>query len=306
MLLSRFEVTEEEAGTRLDVFLAQENPELTRSRVQKLIRESMVTVNGSPRRASYRLRPGDQITLTVPDPVAPQVLPEPLPLDVYYEDDEVIVVHKPAGMVVHPAVGNYQGTLVNALLHHCTSLSGINGVLRPGIVHRLDRDTAGLLMVAKTNRAHLFLARQLQEHTVKRAYTALVYGNVREEQGTVSAPIGRHPVERKKMAVNPRTGKPAVTHFRVLRRFGRYTLLELRLETGRTHQIRVHMAHMGHPVVGDLKYGRARPHLGLAGQFLHARTLGFLHPAGVWLEFHAPLPQAFRRVLEELEKLPTS
>jgi len=300
LLLSRFEVTDEEAGVRLDVFLAQEHPDLTRSRVQKLIRENMVTVNGLPRRASYRLRPGDQIKLTVPDPAAPQVLPEPIPLDIYYEDPEVIVVHKPPGMVVHPAVGNYQGTLVNALLYHCTNLSGINGLLRPGIVHRLDKDTAGLLMVAKTDRSHRWLAEQLKEHKVKRAYTALVYGNVQQDQGTVSAPIGRHPVERKKMAVTSRHGKPAVTHFRVLQRYGTYTLLELHLETGRTHQIRVHMAYIGHPVVGDLKYGRARPHRGLAGQFLHAHTLGFLHPDGFWLEFHAPLPHSFRRVLEEL------
>ncbi len=300
MLLSRFEVADDEAGVRLDVFLAQEHPDLTRSHVQKLIRENMVTVNGQPRRASYRLRPGDQISLTVPDPVAPKVLPEPIPLDVYYEDDEVIVVHKPQGMVVHPAVGNCQGTLVNALLYHCPNLSGINGVLRPGIVHRLDKDTAGLLMVAKTDRAHLWLAAQLREHKVRRAYTSLVYGNVRQDHGTISLPIGRHPVERKKMAVTLHRGKPAVTHFRVLRRYGNYTLLQLHLETGRTHQIRVHLAYLGHPVVGDLKYGRARPHLGLAGQFLHAHTLGFLHPGGFWLEFHAPLPPPFGRVLEEL------
>lgn len=302
MLLSRFEITEEEAEMRLDVFLAQENPELTRSRVQKLIREARVTVNGLPARASYRLRPGDQVTLTVPPPVLPQVLPEPIPLDIYYEDEELLVTHKPAGMVVHPAVGNYRGTMVNALLYHCTSLSGVNGILRPGIVHRLDKDTAGLLMVAKNDRAHQFLAGQLQEHKVKRVYTALVFGNVQHDQGTISLPVGRHPVERKKMAVTTRGGKPAVTHYLVRRRYGRYTLLELRLETGRTHQIRVHLAAIGHPVVGDRVYGRARSHLGLTGQFLHAHTLGFIHPAGFWLEFHAPLPLLFRQVLETLER----
>ncbi|MCL6635211.1 MAG: RluA family pseudouridine synthase [Peptococcaceae bacterium] len=297
------------AGKRLDVFLAGEVEDLTRSRVQKLIEEGMASVNGGPARASYRLRPGDLVILRVPEPEGLEVKAEPIPLDIYYEDADVIVVNKPRGMVVHPAAGNYSGTLVNALLYHCRDLSGINGVTRPGIVHRLDKDTSGLIMVAKNDAAHLSLARQLRERLVDRRYLALVHGRVGEQAGVVDAPIGRHPRDRQKMAVVQKNGKRAVTNYRVLRRFIDYTYLELKLETGRTHQIRVHMAYIGHPVVGDPRYGPARPHFGLDGQFLHAAVLGFMHPrTGGHLEFAAPLPEVLQEILnrlapEETEKL---
>lgn len=301
-VLSRLDVAEEDAGLRLDVFLANEHPDLTRSRIQRLIREQRATVNGVPARQAYRLRPGDVVALEIPEPEAPCIAPEPIPLDIYYEDGDVIVVNKPRGMVVHPAVGNYRGTLVNALLHHCRDLSGINGVLRPGIVHRLDKDTSGLLMVAKNDAAQLALAAQLKARTVTREYTGLAHGRFAAEEGTINAPIGRHPRDRQRMAVVPHNGRPAVTHYRVARRYDAYTLLRLRLETGRTHQIRVHLAYVGHPLVADLKYGHKRAELGLSGQFLHAGRLGFVHPStGSYLEFEAPLPDELQAVLARLE-----
>lgn len=296
-----FEVDEGSAGKRLDVFLAGEIEELTRSYIQKLITEGMAAVNGEAARASYRVRAGDLVILQVPEPEGLEVKAEPIPLDIYYEDADVIVVNKPRGMVVHPAEGNYSGTLVNALLYHCRDLSGINGVMRPGIVHRLDKDTSGLIMVAKNDAAHLSLAQQLKDRLVTRRYLALVHGRVKEQAGVVDAPVGRDPRDRKKMAVVEKNAKHAVTNYHVLRRFNDYTYLELKLETGRTHQIRVHMAYIGHPVVGDPKYGPARPHFGLDGQFLHAAVLGFKHPrTGEYLEFEAPLPEVLQKILEKL------
>ncbi|SHI52075.1 RluA family pseudouridine synthase [Desulfofundulus thermosubterraneus] len=301
--ISYHRVGEENAGERLDVFLAKENPDLSRSHIQRLIAEQQVTVNGEPARSSYRVKPGDEVVLKIPLPRELEVVPENIPLDIYYEDADVVVVNKPRGMVVHPAEGNYSGTLVNALLFHCRDLSGVNGIMRPGIVHRLDKDTSGLIMVAKNDFAHLELARQLKDRRVTRRYTALAHGNFKEDRGTVDAPIGRHSRDRQRMAVVGRGGRHAVTHYEVRERFGQYTLLELKLETGRTHQIRVHMAYLGHPLVGDLKYGPARPHFGLQGQFLHAATLGFHHPRwGEYLEFTAPLPGELVDILARLRQ----
>lgn len=295
-----FDIDESLSGQRLDSFLAGEAPGLSRSHIQKLVAASLVDVNGRPEKASYRLKQGDSVVLRIPPPVELVVEPEPIPLDIYYEDSDLVVVNKPRGMVVHPAEGNYTGTLVNALLHHCRDLSGINGVMRPGIVHRLDKDTSGLLMVAKNDAAHLDLARQLSERKVDRIYLSLVHGLIKNEKGTISAPIGRHPVDRQKMAVETRNGKPAVTHYTVLNRFSDCTHISLKLETGRTHQIRVHMAYLGYPVVGDPKYGPAKRKFGLEGQFLHAARLGFKHPrSGEWMSFEAPLPGILQEVLHK-------
>lgn len=296
---SSFGVDVLNAGKRLDVFLAgAAGGELSRSSIQKLIADGRALVNGSTARAGYKVKAGDLVALHIPALELPAVNPEPIDLDIYYEDRDIIVVNKPRGMVVHPAAGNYSGTLVNALLHHCRDLSGINGVLRPGIVHRLDKDTSGLIMAAKNDQAHSGLAGQLKNRQVKRRYLALAHGRIREESGVIDAPIGRDPRNRQKMAVRDRNAKEAVTHYRVLERFKDYTYLQLRLETGRTHQIRVHLAYIGHPVVGDPKYGPARPHFGLEGQFLHATVLGFKHPCtGLYLEFAAPLPGELQEIL---------
>lgn len=297
-----FNAGEAHSGQRLDVFLAGESPELSRSHIQKLVAGGMVEVNGTPAKASCRLRAGDSVVLRVPPPVELVVDPEPISLDVYYEDSDLIVVNKPRGMVVHPAEGNYTGTLVNALLYHCRDLSGINGVMRPGIVHRLDKDTSGLLMAAKNDTAHLDLARQLGERKVDRRYLSLVHGVVKNDRGVVEAPIGRHPKDRQRMAVVAAGGKPALTHYRVLERHRDLTYLELRLETGRTHQIRVHLAWLGHPVVGDPKYGPGKNRFDLEGQFLHAGVLGFVHPrSGEKLTFEAPLPDVLEGVLDLLK-----
>lgn len=290
-----------EAGVRLDVFVTSREGKLSRSFVQKLIGDGAVTVNQAAARANYRLKEGDTVVVTLPPPVELTVQPEPIALEIYHEDKDVIVVNKPRGMVVHPAEGNYTGTLVNALLYHCRDLSGINGVLRPGIVHRIDKDTSGLLMVAKNDLAHEHLAGQLKEHTVRRGYLALAHGVLTSDRGVVDAPIGRDPRDRQKMAVTIRNSKAAVTHYRVLGRVGNYTLLKLRLETGRTHQIRVHMAYIGHPLVGDTRYGPGKPHFNLEGQFLHAYLLGFIHPRnGEYMEFRAPLPAELTAVLKKL------
>jgi 23S rRNA pseudouridine1911/1915/1917 synthase len=298
---SCYHVDIEAAGVRLDVFLSGENRDLSRSHIQKLLNDGFVNVNGVAVRSSYRLKPGDIIVLTVPPPQIMKLEPEPIALDVYYEDVDVLVVNKPRGMVVHPSAGNYSGTLVNALLHHCRDLSGINGILRPGIVHRLDKDTSGLLMVAKNDAAHQNLAGQLKDRQIVRRYLALVHGRVKAERGVVDAPIGRDPRDRQKMAVVYNNSKDAVTHYNVVKRCHNYTYMGLRLETGRTHQIRVHMNYIGHPVVGDPKYGPARPHFGLEGQFLHAAVLGFKHPRnGDVLQFEAPLPVVLANVLEKL------
>ncbi|NLI12860.1 MAG: RluA family pseudouridine synthase [Peptococcaceae bacterium] len=296
-----YEVGETDNGKRIDVFLAGEIEELTRTYIQKLIAEGLASVNGEAVRASCKVKQGDLVRLEVPEPAGLELKPEAIPLDIYYEDSDVVVVNKPRGMVVHPAAGNYSGTLVNALLFHCRDLSGINGVTRPGIVHRLDKDTSGLIMVAKNDFAHLNLAQQLKDRLITRRYLALVHGQVREETGVIDAPIGRDPSNRQKMAVAHKNSKNAVTRYRVIQRYQKYTCLELKLETGRTHQIRVHLSFIGHPVVGDPKYGPARPHFGLTGQFLHAFALGFKHPrTGVYLEFEAPLPAELAAIKKEL------
>jgi len=293
-------------GERADALLPRCISGLTRSAAQRLLEEGRVTVRGRPVKKSYPAALGDRFEVEIPDPEPVLDLkPQNIPLDVVYEDADVIVVNKPVGLVVHPAPGHPDGTLVNALLYHCgDSLSGINGELRPGIVHRIDRDTSGLLIAAKNDRAHLALAEQLQDHSLARVYEAIAVGGLREDEGTIDAPIGRHPVDRKKMAVNRQNGREAVTHYRVLGRYAGYTHIECRLETGRTHQIRVHMASIGHPLLGDTVYGAKKPVPGLAGQCLHARRLRFRHPsAGTWMELECPLPDYFVKKLAEIAKL---
>lgn len=299
----RLLVNQDGVGQRLDTWAASHLEGITRSYLQKLIREGQVLVNRRPAKASYRLQEGDAVEVSIPPPIDLEVCPQEIPLSIVFEDRDLIVVDKPAGMVVHPAAGNYQGTLVNALLAHCRDLSSIGGVTRPGIVHRLDKDTSGLLVVAKNDLAHQSLAGQIRERKASRRYLALVHGALREAEGRIEAPLGRHPLDRKKMAVVRQGGRPAVTCYRVLERLDGYTLIEARLETGRTHQIRVHLAHLGHPLVGDRTYAPRRPTLGLAGQALHAFSLGFYHPrSGEYLEFYAPLPPAFKSVLERLRR----
>ena len=296
----------EDAGTRLDAFLAARLPELSRSRAASLVQEGRVTVNGRPVSKSCRLSGGETLSVSLPEQPADTALTaQDIPLDVVYEDDDVIVVNKPAGLVVHPAPGHPDGTLVNALLHHCgDSLSGIGGEKRPGIVHRIDRDTSGLIIAAKNDRAHLSLAAQLQDHSLSRVYEAVAVGGLREDCGTVDAPIGRHPVDRKRMAVDRQNGREAVTHWRVLARYPGFTHVECRLETGRTHQIRVHLASIGHPLLGDVVYGSKKPVPGLAGQCLHARRLRFTHPStGQLVELECPLPGWFQDVLDRLSRL---
>lgn len=293
-----------EAGQRIDVFLAEKLEGKTRSAVQKLVAEGHVRINGTPASKNSKLRVGDVVMVEEPEPKSLDVEAEDIPLSVVYEDDDLLVVNKPKGMVVHPAAGNESGTLVNALLHHCRdSLSGINGVIRPGIVHRIDKDTSGLLIVAKNDNAHLKLAEQIERHSFSRVYHAVVYGNIKENEGTIETQLGRHPQDRKKMAVLASGGRHAVTHFRVLERYGSFTYVELRLETGRTHQIRVHMASIGHPVAGDPVYGPKKVLDFLNGQCLHAKTIGFIHPAtGEYLEFDSPLPKVFEDFLEKLRR----
>lgn len=292
----------EEEGQRLDGYIAGQLPQLTRSAVQKLLAEGNIQVQGTPAAKSLRVKEGWEVRVSLPEPEETALLPQNIPLDIVYEDDDLLVVNKPKGMVVHPAPGNPDGTLVNALLAHCgNSLSGINGVIRPGIVHRIDKDTSGLLMVAKNDVAHQGLAAQIQDHSFTREYEAVVYGNLREDCGTVNAPIGRHPVDRKKMAVTEKHSRPAVTHFQVLARYGSFTHVRLQLETGRTHQIRVHMAYLGHPVAGDPVYGPKKVIASLQGQCLHARKIGFVHPVtGEYLEFSSPLPEYFTAFLRSL------
>ena len=293
-------------GLRADQFLAAALDGLTRSAAQKLLEEGRVLCQGKVLKKNDRLKEGVPLTVVIPDPEPVEIIPQNIPLDVVYEDEDVIVVNKPVGLVVHPAPGHPDGTLVNALLFHCgQSLSGINGQLRPGIVHRIDRDTSGLLIAAKNDLAHLSLAQQLQDHSLYRAYEAVVLGGFREEEGTVSLPIARHPTDRKKMAVNHLNGRPAVTHWKVLTRYPGYTHIQCRLETGRTHQIRVHMAAQGHPVLGDPVYGGARKGFPeLAGQCLHARRLTFRHPrTGETLTVECPLPDYFQAVLTRCSRL---
>ena len=295
--------TVQQSGERLDALLARSVEGLTRSAAQRLLEDGAVTCRGKALKKNDRPAAGDVVEVLLPDPEPVDVLPQNIPLDVVYEDEDVIVVNKPVGMVVHPAPGHPDGTLVNALLFHCgDTLSGINGALRPGIVHRIDRDTSGLIIAAKNDRAHLALAAQLQDHSLARVYEAVAVGSFREDGGTVDAPIGRHPADRKRMAVEPRTGRPAVTHWSVLARYRGFTHVECRLETGRTHQIRVHLASIGHPLLGDTVYGSRKPWPGLAGQCLHARRLKFIHPStGRPVELECPLPDWFQAVLRKLE-----
>lgn len=297
-----FTVPEEFAGERLDKWLAapERDLQMTRSAVQLRMEQQAVLVNGTPVPKNYRQRGGDVIEITLPEPEPLTLEPENIPLDIVYEDADLLVVNKPKGMVVHPAPGHATGTLVHALLYHCgDQLSGINGVIRPGIVHRIDRNTSGLLMVAKTDAAHHSLSAQIQAHSFTREYQAVAVGRFREPSGTIDAPIGRHPVDRKKMCVTQKNSKRAVTHYETILAYQKATHLRLRLETGRTHQIRVHLAYLGHPVLGDDVYGK--PYPGLAGQCLHAAKIGFVHPTtGQYLEFESPLPDYFRRVLRQL------
>ena len=291
------------SGVRIDKFLAENIDFLTRSMIAGLIDDGNVSVFGKKAQKSYKCKVNDEITVIIPAPKALETKAENIPLDIVYEDDDLLVVNKPKGMVVHPAPGNYEGTLVNALLYHCgSSLSGINGVIRPGIVHRIDKDTTGALLVCKTDLAHRDLAQQLKEHSITRRYRAIVHGNLKEEEGTIEGAIGRHPTERKKMAINLKNGKPAVTHYKVLEHYKNYSYIECRLETGRTHQIRVHMSSIGHPLVGDFVYGPKKcPFPNLEGQTLHAMVLGFVHPVTKeYLEFTAPLPQYFEKLQKKL------
>lgn len=289
-------------GERIDRFLSEEFSDLSRSYIQKLLKDGLVSVNGYSVKPNYKTGAGDQICIRIPEPEVLDIVPENIPLDILYEDNDILVVNKPKGMVVHPAPGHYSNTLVNAVLYHCRGqLSGINGVIRPGIVHRIDMDTTGSLLVCKNDRAHQILAEQLKEHSITRRYHAVVYGNFRENEGTVNAAIGRHPTDRKKMSTRSSSGRPAVTHYKVLERFGNYTYIECELETGRTHQIRVHMSSIGHPILGDNIYGPAKCPFSLQGQTLHAKILGIRHPStGEYMEFDAPLPDYFVRLLSTL------
>ncbi len=295
-----FKITKEEEGARLDVFLTAALPEISRSRIQSLIKEGQVLVNAGAAKAGRKLEAGDEVVCRIPEPAELAALPQPMELDIVYEDGDIIVINKPQGLVVHPAPGSRDMTLVNGLLYHCQDLSGINGVLRPGIVHRLDKDTSGLLVAAKNDKAHQALAEQLQERTMKRQYIALVHGMMAEPMGLVDAPIGRDPKDRQRMAVVA-GGKEAVTEYRVLDRLAEYTSVLCSLRTGRTHQIRVHMAYLGHPVAGDPKYGRRKEPLDWPGQALHAWRLSLVHPVkGEAMEFYAPLPGYFAQRLKEL------
>ena len=294
-----------EGAVRLDKFLATADIGISRSMAVTLIESGQVSVNEKPCDKKQKLSVGDRVAVTVPDPVPYEAKAENIPLEIVYEDSDLLVVNKPKGMVVHPAAGNYEGTLVNALLWHCgDSLSGINGVLRPGIVHRIDKDTSGLLIVAKNDASHTALAAQIKAHSFTREYEAVVFGTVKDDRGTVDAPIGRHPVDRKRMCITPKNSKNAVTHYEVIARYKGYTHIRCVLETGRTHQIRVHMASLGHPVAGDPVYGVKNERVGFRGQCLHARKIGFIHPStGAYLEFQSDLPPYFQEFLRKLENI---
>lgn len=299
-------ITEEQQGMRIDKFLSEWNKSLSRSYIQKLMIDHNILVNQQPVKPNYKVRTSDQILVVIPEPVELNIEPENIPLDIIYEDDDLLIVNKPKGMVVHPAAGHYTGTLVNAILYHCKDhLSSINGVMRPGIVHRIDMDTTGLLVVCKSNFAHQSLAEQLKEHSITRKYQAIVYDNINEEDGTVNKPIGRHPVDRKKQTIDVRNGREAITHYHVIERFsGKYTWIECQLETGRTHQIRVHMASIHHPLLGDSVYGPQKNPYQLQGQALHAGTLGFIHPrTNQYVEFQVAPPEYFIQLVEKLRQL---
>ena len=299
----RFQIEPELEDTRIDKCIALLLDSLSRSYIQKLMREGAVRVNGRAVKANYKVSVDDEVEFLLPKAIEPDILPQPIPLDVLYEDEDLLFVNKPKGMVVHPAAGHYSDTLVNAVLYHCAgSLSGINGIMRPGIVHRIDKDTTGVLVICKNDAAHNLVAAQLKEHSITRRYRAICFGCFREEHGTVDAPIGRSAADRKKMAVNEKNGKRAVTHYKVLKQSEKYAYIECELETGRTHQIRVHMASIGHPLLGDTVYSsRRQPFGSLQGQTLHAMTLGLIHPStGKFLEIEAPLPEYFEDLLNKL------
>lgn len=297
-----FVISESEANQRIDLFLTSVLAGLSRSYIQKLLKDQAVEVDQKIVKSNYRVTAGEQITVHLPAATELELTAEEMDLDILYEDQDLILVNKPKGMVVHPSAGHNSGTLVNGLLAHCRgNLSGINGVMRPGIVHRIDMDTTGVIVVCKNDIAHHDLAEQLKEHSITRKYHAIVAGIVKEDQGTIEGAIGRHPVHRKKMSINEKSGKPAVTHYRVLQRFQRYTYIECQLETGRTHQIRVHMASIHHPLLGDQIYGPTKQPFPLQGQTLHAKTLGFIHPrTNEYMEFEAPLPEYFQELLKKL------
>lgn len=290
-------------GIRLDKYLSDRLPDaITRSFLQKLIKEEQVTVDGKLQKANYKLKPEQTIQITIPPAEETAILPEDIPLDILYEDNDLLIVNKPKDMVVHPSAGHYTGTLVNAIMFHCKeSLSGINGEIRPGIVHRIDKDTTGSLIICKNDESHLKIAEQIKEHSVKRIYRGIVSGTLKESEGTVEGNIGRHPIDRKKMALVTKGGKPAITHYKVLEQFKNAAYMEFRLETGRTHQIRVHMASIGHPLLGDTVYGNAKNPYKLNGQTLHAMTIGFIHPTtGEYLEVSAPIPEYFNALIKKL------
>ena len=299
-----FRVEKENAGIRIDKYLSDNMEDISRSYLQKLLKEKSITVNEKEIKANYKVQEGDVVSVSVPEPEEPDILPEEIPLDILYEDDSLMVVNKPKDMVVHPSTGHLSGTLVNAVLFHCKgNLSGINGIMRPGIVHRIDKDTTGALLICKTDTCHRILAEQLKVHSITRKYRAVVQGNLKDDEGTIEGPVGRHPADRKKMAINYKNGKEAVTHYRVLERFGNATYIECQLETGRTHQIRVHMASIGHPLLGDTTYGSSKNPYHLQGQALHAMVIGFLHPVtNTYMEFTAHLPEYFLKLLEKLRK----
>ncbi len=296
-------VSNEEASCRIDKWISEKNPDITRSAVQKMISDGNVTVNGKTVSKNYKVSAGDEVVINVPEPAELSAEPEDIPVEIVYEDDDLLVVNKPKGMVVHPAAGNYSGTLVNALMFHCKGrLSSINGVIRPGIVHRIDKNTSGLLIVAKNDSSHRHLALQIKEHSFTREYEAVVCGKFREMTGTVDAPVGRHKTDRKKMCVTDQNSRNAVTHYTVLEQYGKHAYIRLRLETGRTHQIRVHMKYIGHPVFGDDVYGT--PYKGIEGQCLHARKIGFIHPStGEYMEFDSELPEYFTEVLDKIKNI---
>ena len=291
-------------GERIDRYLSGCLEDLSRSYIQKLVKDGNIRVDGRIVKANYKLSAGEEICVLVPEPEVPDIRPENIPLDILYEDDDILVVNKPKGMVVHPAPGHYEHTLVNAIMYHCgDQLSGINGVMRPGIVHRIDMDTTGSLLICKNDQAHRILAEQLKEHSITRRYHAIVHGNLRDDHGTINASIGRHPTDRKKMSTKAPNARSAVTHYSVLERFGDFTYIECELETGRTHQIRVHMSSIGHPILGDPVYGPARCPYKLQGQTLHAKILGITHPStGTYMEFDAPLPEYFVKLLDLLRE----
>lgn len=301
--IREFLVEEDEEGDRLDVYLSDQFVDMSRSYIQKIIKDKKVTVNGKIEKAKYLVKEEDKVVIEIPKPKILEVVPQDIPIEIVYEDDDIIIVNKPQGMVVHPAPGNYEGTLVNAILYHCKgNLSSINGVIRPGIVHRIDKDTSGILMIAKNNNAHNCLAEQLKDHSITREYEFICHGVFKEDNVTVDRPIGRNPKDRLKMAIVP-NGKRAVTHFEVLERFNGYTHVRARLETGRTHQIRVHAMSINHPLVGDPVYGPKNSKIKLNGQALHAKKLGFIHPTTKeYVEFDSELPDYFQKLLEKLRK----